>query len=46
MLWQSEKNAFEEYLYQDDAILDIGCGSGRTTFTLYKKGFQNIPESI
>ena len=41
-LWQSEKYAFEKYLYQDDAILDIGCGTGRTTFALYKKGFQNI----
>ncbi|MCM3676790.1 class I SAM-dependent methyltransferase [Peribacillus simplex] len=41
-LWQSEKYAFEKYLYQDDAILDIGCGTGRTTFALYKTGFQNI----
>ncbi|WP_375090905.1 hypothetical protein ACDZ29_11890 [Peribacillus sp. RS7] len=39
-LWQSEKYAFEKYLYQDDTILDIGCGTGRSTFALYKKGFQ------
>ncbi|MGE1103493.1 class I SAM-dependent methyltransferase [Peribacillus simplex] len=41
-LWQSEKYAFEKCLYQDDSILDMGCGTGRTTFALYKKGFQNI----
>lgn len=41
-LWQSEKYAFEKYLYQDDTILDIGCGTGRSTFALYKKGFQSI----
>ncbi|MFD6209832.1 class I SAM-dependent methyltransferase [Peribacillus sp. NPDC060253] len=41
-LWQSEKYAFEKYLYPDDTILDIGCGTGRTTFALYKKGFQKI----
>lgn len=41
-LWQSEEYAFEKYLYQDDTILDIGCGTGRTTFALYKKGFQSI----
>ncbi|TVX75873.1 class I SAM-dependent methyltransferase [Peribacillus simplex] len=41
-LWKSEKYAFEKYLYQNDAILDIGCGTGRTTFALYKTGFKNI----
>lgn len=41
-LWQSEKYAFEKYLNQEDAILDIGCGTARTTFALYKKGFQNL----
>ncbi|WP_260288844.1 hypothetical protein [Peribacillus aracenensis] len=28
---------FEKYLYQDDAIFDIGYGTGRTTLALYKK---------
>ncbi|MFS0767137.1 class I SAM-dependent methyltransferase [Peribacillus phoenicis] len=41
-LWQSEDYAFEKYLNREDAILDIGCGTGRTTFALYKKGFQNL----
>lgn len=41
-LWQSEKYAFEKYFNQTDSILDIGCGTGRTTFSLYKQGFHKI----
>lgn len=41
-LWNSEKIIFLEYIGQSDRILDIGCGAGRTTFSLYQLGFQNI----
>jgi ubiquinone/menaquinone biosynthesis C-methylase UbiE len=41
-LWQSEIVCYKKYLMPDDKILDLGCGMGRTTFGLYKLGFQNI----
>ncbi|WP_202710288.1 class I SAM-dependent methyltransferase [Sporosalibacterium faouarense] len=41
-LWESEKFAFNKYLRKDSLILDIGCGTGRTTFGLYGEGFTNI----
>ena len=41
-LWDSEKYVFKKYLQQDDRILDLGCGTGRTTFPLYKAGYRNI----
>ena len=41
-LWASEKYVFEKYLNQSDNILDMGCGTGRTTFPLDKSGYKKI----
>jgi len=41
-LWESEKYVFKKHLVLTDKILDLGCGTGRTTFPLYKLGFNNI----
>lgn len=41
-LWQSEAYVFDKYLHRTDAVLDLGCGTGRTTFPLFDKGFENI----
>jgi ubiquinone/menaquinone biosynthesis C-methylase UbiE len=40
--WDSEEYAFKKYLKHSDEILDLGCGTGRTTFPLYLNGYQNI----
>ncbi len=41
-LWASEKYVFEQYLKPSFRILDLGCGTGRTTFPLFQLGFKNI----
>ncbi len=41
-LWDSERYVFDKYLNQADNILDLGCGTGRTTFGLKKLGYNNI----
>ena len=41
-LWASEEYVFTKYLSKTDKILDLGCGTGRTTFPLYQLGYQQI----
>ncbi|MBC8495706.1 methyltransferase domain-containing protein [archaeon] len=39
-LWKSETILFEKYLKPGSSVLDIGCGSGRTSFALAKMGYK------
>ncbi len=41
-LWASEKYVFQKYLKTTDCILDLGCGTGRTTFSLFELGYTDI----
>ena len=41
-LWESERRLMDRYVPRDGAVLDIGCGAGRTTFGLYDAGYRDI----
>ncbi|MDE2902861.1 MAG: class I SAM-dependent methyltransferase [Chloroflexota bacterium] len=41
-LWQSERLLIDRYVPQDGAVLDIGCGAGRTTFGIYEAGYRRV----
>lgn len=41
-LWDSERMLIDRYLPRDGAVLDIGCGAGRTTFGMYEAGYRRL----
>jgi len=41
-LWHAEECIFDKYVSKTAKILDIGCGAGRTSFSLYNRGYINI----
>ncbi len=44
--WESEGILINKYFQPASSVLDIGCGSGRTTIPLYERGFKAIGVDI
>lgn len=41
-LWRSEEKIFGQIFRSEDSLLDIGCGAGRITIGLWKRGYHRI----
>ena len=41
-LWDSEEQLLKRYFAKSDALLDLGCGSGRIAFGLWKLGYRRV----
>ena len=41
-LWKSERSVIMTHAHLKDRILDLGCGTGRTTFALHDLGYTEL----